>query len=187
MKKLVIIINGAGGVGKDTLCDLSGKYFKVKNVSSIDPVKKIAKEAGWKGEKTPEARRFLAELKRILIEYNDTPVRYLIEKYKEFIDSDEEILYCHIREPEEIEKFKGYVVTDCMTLLIKRDTGVETWGNTADDEVENFNYDCIYNNNFILKDTEKYFYELLKDKIESLKEVDFGSVKIPTYGKEEDD
>ena len=31
-KPLIIIINGAGGVGKDTICDIVGKYYKTKVV-----------------------------------------------------------------------------------------------------------------------------------------------------------
>ena len=29
-KKVVIIINGKGGSGKDTLCELAAKHYKVK-------------------------------------------------------------------------------------------------------------------------------------------------------------
>ena len=47
MKKAVIVINGAGGVGKDTLCDLAAKHFNVYNVSSITPIKEIASLCGW--------------------------------------------------------------------------------------------------------------------------------------------
>ena len=31
MKKATIVINGAGGVGKDTLCDLAAKHIKIRN------------------------------------------------------------------------------------------------------------------------------------------------------------
>ena len=41
MKKTVIVINGAGGVGKDTLCEFAEKHFKVMNVSSITPIKEF--------------------------------------------------------------------------------------------------------------------------------------------------
>ena len=41
-EKVLIIINGKGGVGKDTLCAFAGRYFQAKNVSSITPIKEIA-------------------------------------------------------------------------------------------------------------------------------------------------
>ena len=71
MKKAVIVINGAGGVGKDTLCDLAAKHFKVYNVSSITPIKEIAALCGWDGSKDDRSRKFLADLKQISVEYND--------------------------------------------------------------------------------------------------------------------
>ena len=43
MNKIVIIINGRGGVGKDTLCDFAAKHYKVENISSITPIKDLAK------------------------------------------------------------------------------------------------------------------------------------------------
>ena len=47
MKKRIVIINGKGGVGKDTLCDVIAKKYIVKNVSSITPIKEIAASAGY--------------------------------------------------------------------------------------------------------------------------------------------
>lgn len=35
MKKATIIINGAGGVGKDTLCELAAKHFSVDRKSVV--------------------------------------------------------------------------------------------------------------------------------------------------------
>lgn len=46
MNKIVIIINGRGGVGKDTLCDFAAKHYKVENISSITPIKDLAKLCG---------------------------------------------------------------------------------------------------------------------------------------------
>ena len=103
-EKLLIIINGKGGVGKDTLCDFAAAHYPVRNVSSITPIKEIAAANGWNGEKTPEARRFLADLKEAFTRYNDLPTRYLLEQYREFLDSQERIMFAHIREAGEIEK-----------------------------------------------------------------------------------
>ncbi|WNX82987.1 hypothetical protein RWV98_10155 [Agathobaculum sp. NTUH-O15-33] len=51
MKKHVFIINGSGGVGKDTVCELAAKRWKVQNISSITPILTVARAAGWDGEK----------------------------------------------------------------------------------------------------------------------------------------
>ena len=62
--KTVIVINGVGGVGKDTLCDIASKYYKVMNVSSVDPIKDAARILGWDGAKEPKDRKFLSDLKK---------------------------------------------------------------------------------------------------------------------------
>ena len=64
MEKITVIINGVGGCGKDTLVEMLSSHRKVKNISSITPVKKIAEHCGWLGEKTDKARKFLSDLKK---------------------------------------------------------------------------------------------------------------------------
>lgn len=162
--KTVIVINGRGGVGKDTLCDFAAKKFRIRNVSSIDPVKEVARKAGWKGEKTPEARKFLSDLKQIMITYNDAPTNYLLDHLDKFAKNREKIMFAHIREPEEIQKFKDRAELkgwNVMTLLIRRKTDTEQWGNQSDDEVENYTYDHIYGNDMPLDEAEEYFIRYL--------------------------
>lgn len=167
--KLVVIINGRGGVGKDTLCDVAKEEIGALSFSSIDPVKEVARKAGWKGEKTPEARRFLAKLKKLMIEYNDAPTKYLLEKYEEFKNSDSSMMFCHIREAEEIDKFKAKIVDNpCVTLLVRRFIDIKEWGNSADDEVENYSYDYIYDNNLELEKSKVKFMEYLRYMIDDM-------------------
>lgn len=163
MRKLTIVINGSGGVGKDTLCKLMAKHYRVMNVSSIDPIKRIALENGWDGEKSEKSRKFLADLKQLFVEFNDLPQKYLEEKYREFLDSEEEILFVHIREPEEIEKFVSKVPGRCVTLLVRGDAErQQEWNNQADDEVEHYRYDYIYENKMSLADAEADFLSLFR-------------------------
>ncbi|MBE6949510.1 MAG: hypothetical protein E7456_06655 [Ruminococcaceae bacterium] len=162
MKKIAIIINGAGGVGKDTLCDIAARHFKVVNVSSITPIKEIAANYGWNGEKNAKSRKFLSDLKRVFIDYNDLPTNYLYEQYKAFVDSDNEVYFAHIREGEEIDKLKSLIGEGCVTLLVERQTGNNEWGNTSDDEVKNYKYDHIFDNNKPLDEVEKDFIAFLK-------------------------
>ena len=108
MNKQVFIINGSGGVGKDTFVELVSKVFNlsVMNFSSVDKVKEIARIIGWTGGKTEKDRKFLSDLKLLCTDYNNMPFNSMSEKVKEFTESDAAMLFLHIREPEEIEKAK---------------------------------------------------------------------------------
>ena len=162
--KLAIVINGGGGVGKDTLCEFAAKRFRTVNVSSVDPIKRIAAENGWHGEKTPEARRFLSELKRIFTEYNDLPTNYILEKYGKFLRSDAELFFVHIREGEQIAHFieKAKEIGPApVALLVRSSRCRESYGNVSDDDVENYPYDFIYQNDLPLEEAEADFIAFL--------------------------
>ena len=46
--KEIVVINGSGGVGKDTFVQFCGEYTPIMNISSVDKVKEAAKVlAGW--------------------------------------------------------------------------------------------------------------------------------------------
>lgn len=163
-RKLVIIINGTGGVGKDTMCEIAARYYPVDNISSITPVKDIASLCGWNGEKDDKSRKFLSDLKALLTNYNDYPNLYLMKKYEDFMKGDKQLLFVHIRECGEIDKFRRKIKTPCITLLIKRTNMEEvTWGNVSDDMVENYDYDYTFDNNRPLEETDKVFIDFLGD------------------------
>ena len=142
--KQVIIINGTGGSGKDTFVEFCQKYGKVKNFSSIDKVKEIAKSIGWTGTKTEKDRKFLSDLKRLTTEYNDMAFNSVKDEVEKFKDSDEEVMFIHIREPEEI--LRAANAFNAKTLLIKR-VGLENISsNYSDANVENYDYDYVIEN-----------------------------------------
>ena len=165
MNKVAIVINGAGGVGKDTLCELAAKHFKVKNISSITPIKEIATQCGWDGRKDNKARKFLSDLKNLCVEYNNYPTVWAKAQYDEFLLSDEEIMFLHIREPEEIEKFVSATGGAAKTLLVRggRRMSNEKYGNASDDGVENYSYDYYFLNEDTLEVAEREFVRLLTD------------------------
>ncbi len=166
MRKLVIVINGSAGVGKDTICETVGRHYRVMNVSSIDPIKRIASENGWNGSKDEKSRRFLADLKQLFVDFNDLPQRYLMERYRDFLGGDREILFVHIREPQEIAKFKSSVGEGCVTLLVRgRERARKAWNNAADDAVENYKYDYYYVNCRSLKNMESDFMRFFNTEI----------------------
>ena len=166
--KLVIVINGCGGVGKDTLCEMAQKVYRVKNVSSITPIKELARQCGWTGEKTDKARKFLADLKALTVAYNDYPTAWLKGQYEAFLAGDEEIMFVHIREPEEIAKFVSVTGGRARTLLIRGGVRMAqrgAYGNKADDEVEAYAYDHYFTNDKPLDEVEPLFLAALGEML----------------------
>lgn len=147
-KKIAIVINGKGGVGKDTLCEGAKSRFRIRNVSSITPIKNIARLCGWNGEKDDRSRRFLAELKQLCVDYNNYPTLWAKAEYEEFLRGDEQIMFLHIREPEEIAKFVEATEGRARTLLVRADERLkkDVYGNAADDNVEKYSYDYYFDN-----------------------------------------
>ena len=166
-KKIAVVINGAGGVGKDTLCELAARHFRVLNVSSITPIKEIASQCGWRGEKDDKARKFLSDLKRLTVEYNDYPTGWIFGKYREFLASENEVMFVHIREPEEIEKFVKITDGAAKTLLIRGGERMKksVYGNVSDDCVENYSYDYYFLNDKSLSEAEYGFKALVEKMI----------------------
>ena len=142
--KQIVIINGTGGSGKDTFVEFCQKYGKVKNFSSIDKVKEIAKQIGWTGTKTEKDRKFLSDLKRLTTEYNDMAFNSISEAVDKFKSSEDDVMFIHIREPEEI--LRAAKAFNAKTLLIKR-VGLENISsNYSDANVENYDYDYVIEN-----------------------------------------
>lgn len=170
-KKTVIIINGNGGAGKDTLCGFAAEIYRTVNVSSAEPVKEIARRyGGWNGEKDEKSRKFLADLKQLFTEYNDLSCQYLAGEYNKFLKGDAEILFVHIREGKEIDKFKKLVEIPCITLLIRREKVRQQWGNESDDNVERYVYDYSYDNDKELTEAKLDFQQFLKEIIKKSRE-----------------
>jgi len=161
--KLTIVINGKGGVGKDTLCRFAAERYKTENISSITPIKELAALCGWQGEKTDRARKFLSDLKALTAEYNDFPTTYLLSRYRAFLSSDDELLFVHVREPGEIAKFVAATGGEAKTLLIRGGARFErgAYGNASDDGVENYPYDYVFVNDRPLEETRDAFLSFL--------------------------
>jgi hypothetical protein len=170
-KKDIIIINGQGGVGKDAVCNAVSQVIPCKIVSSIDAIKRIARKSGWHGEKTDSARKLLSDLKLAFSAYNNLPFEDMMQEVNLFLATDDcRILFVHIREPEEIEKFKKAAskLCPCSTLLITRPRVERNFGNTADDNVKNYSYDFTYANDyedlrFLSKSVVPFIRKILKE------------------------
>ena len=148
--KRIFILNGSGGVGKDTFVDLVSHYIPTIHFSSVTKVKEIAKAIGWDGGKTEKDRKFLSDLKLLCTEYNNMPFNSMKEKVSEFINGDANALFIDIREPNEIEIAKQ--AFNAETVLVKRDSVMHITSNMADKNVYNYQYDYVIENNGDLAD-----------------------------------
>ena len=105
INKTKIIINGSGGVGKDTFIDYCRIFANVTNISSVDKIKEAAKLLGWNGGKTEDDRKFLSDMKVLSTGYNNFPYEYLkknIEKFME--DRSSNVLFMHIENQKKLIK-----------------------------------------------------------------------------------
>ena len=145
------IINGKGGSGKDTFVELIRDYMlqtynqRISNVSSVAEIKQIATDIfSYKGEKTPEWRKLLSDLKDIHTRSCDGPYKYMMNRYNENKAKGYPTFF-HVREPEEIDRLKNDI--NAITILIERTEVNGNFGNHADDLVEEYDYDILLSNN----------------------------------------
>jgi hypothetical protein len=170
----IFICNGLPGVGKTTFQQLCKSVYEGHTyiLSTVDFVKYVASICGWDGKKTPEARKFLSDLKDLLTEWTDVPFKKIVEARDELesklsfyqLNPDKGVLFTHCREPEEIQKFVDK--ENAITVLLRREA-VESYkqSNHADANVFNFKYDYVIDNNGSLEELRekaKGFLELIK-------------------------
>ena len=171
----IVIVNGAPMNGKTNFAKFFKKHYKHKciNWSTIDKIKKLSKRHfGWDGRKTDEARKFLSEIKRVWVEYNNGPFNDMvrqIDKHHEKLNKKDKknfIYFIDCREPYEIQKFVDKYGDNCTTILLKRDDR-EVPDNEADKNVAKFKYDYIIENNGVKEDLEQEaikFIEKMKNE-----------------------
>ena len=169
----VIVVNGEPQSGKSTFenyCFALNPIY-VRIFSSIQPIKEIAQQCGWNGAKEPKDRKFLADLKQLLIEYNNFPFNQIVnyielqKRWMENRDYDENklIFFIDVREPSEIQKLRDKY--NAQVILIER-AAANSLDNSADKK-ENFNrdlYDMVISNNGTLEQLEAQAREFMRDK-----------------------
>lgn len=153
----VIVVNGAARSGKDSFVDYCLEELKSNSAkwSSVDFVKDVAKYCGWNGVKDEKGRKFLSDLKDLLTEWDDVPMKKLSEavrnmKHRELKMKQPQFLFVFVREPEEIakivDKFKA------ITVCVRRSESEKVSPkNHADLEVLDYEYNFYIDNNYDLE------------------------------------
>jgi broad-specificity NMP kinase len=106
MRKQVVIINGSGGVGKDTFVDFVEERIKILRISSVDLIKEAGQILGWEGGKHEVDRKSLSDLKVLATAYCDSPFNYMIQMNRLFADMDAQVMFLMIREPKRLNERK---------------------------------------------------------------------------------
>ena len=152
MKK-IFILNGSGGVGKDTFVDIVGEMVPTKHISIIDKVKKAAKFFGWDNDKSDVGRRFLSDLKDLTDGYNNFNMRYVIEEIDVFIknDSEHEFLFVDVRESAQI-KLLTSIFKDALTVIVTNKNVPKIMTNRADSGVFDMKYNYNVKNDGTISD-----------------------------------
>ena len=80
------------------------------------------------------------------------------------MQSEDEIMFFHIREADQIRKYVEATGGVAKTLLIRGGDRMSKahYGNVSDDEVENYEYDYYFVNDKSFDETEKEFCDFLK-------------------------
>lgn len=158
MNKLLFVINGMARSGKDTFCNFVRDYSGHDTfiISSVDDIKEKAKTMGWDGvSKTEIDRKFLSDLKDLCTWYNDSPYTYVKNQIMYFEATPKtEIMFIHIREPQEIEKIKATYPYAKTILVTNKNVPIIT-SNSADAGVFDYHYDYYIKNDGTLEDLKK--------------------------------
>lgn len=164
----VVIINGKPQSGKDTFCKYAQGYCDDDEsantliISSVDPLKEMLTQLGWDGTKTDKIRGMLMDMKQLWVQNQDGPTMFLFNNILEFhkaCTGEDNIVFVHIREPEEIKKLVNALTgfesmgIDVISLLVIRKGGEDTPNQPAetrrsDDEalINSYEYDVTINN-----------------------------------------
>lgn len=167
--KTLVIVNGYPRSGKSTFIKYLQKVASDSDVmliehSTIDTVKDIFYQMGWNGEKTPEMRNALSEMKDFYTKYFDGP----LNEIKRLIKN----VYCPLvitamREPKEIARTAKWCHENnisCVTVFVTG-TNEETHHTSHSDSwVANHSYDWyVYNTETKVELQEKadLFFEMI--------------------------
>ena len=164
----VVIINGSGGSGKSTFCNMCcdyaiSKYHSIAHeLSTVEWVKDVAKFCGWNGAKEEKDRAFLHAIKMVLEDWNNSPNTTVTDKIAEYYYNTKKhldyvnnfLFFVNIREKDSMDKFVAALAQKnlpeeikLLKLLVINNNVPLVNGNDGDKNVFEINYDCVIKNN----------------------------------------
>ena len=164
----VVIINGSGGSGKSTFCNMCcdyaiSKYHSIAHeLSTVEWVKDVAKFCGWNEAKEEKDRAFLHAIKMALEDWNNSPNTTVTDKIAEYYYNTKEhldyvnnfLFFVNIREKDSMDKFVAALAQKnlpeeikLLKLLVINNNVPLVNGNDGDKNVFEINYDCVIKNN----------------------------------------
>lgn len=168
----IYVVNGYPQSGKDTFVDLCieriSSIYSIK-LSTIDFIKEIAEQCGWNGEKNLKNRKFLSDLKDLLTDWGDVPYKQIEKNIQHFeypfkiydMPTTNCVIFIFCREPKEISKLVKRL--NAKSIFIDRfEAESKEQSNHADNEVKDYNYDIIINNNGNLQELKNEVDNFLK-------------------------
>jgi len=170
--KVIVVINGGAGVGKDTFISFFGKYVPTAYIHIADFAKTIARSIGWNGRKDEKGRRLLSDIKVAIDNYNDGNFNKICEETEKFLSDHSEYagkqcLYIAMREPADIERFQAkYKAT---SLLIVNNNVTPITSNIGDAGVSGYNYDYVITNNGSLEALDYKAEDFAKNILQRMK------------------
>ena len=162
LNKKIVIINGSGGVGKNTFVDLVSKYIPTAFYDSVKTVKDMATLAGWDGSKSEKDRKFLSDIRDLTSEYSDLSYRKVKEAAQKFYKDDfcNSVLFVNMRDQADTDRaIKEF---GAITLLIRNNNVKKVNSNHADADVEKRDYDCVIENGGTLQELDKLAYDFVQ-------------------------
>lgn len=186
MKTIVVIINGCAGSGKDEFVKcLQDRYrdeydscatdVVIYNMSSVDMIKSMLEDLGWDGSKTDDVRDLIAAMKQFWISNNNGPTQHLLTNilaiHSDYmLQNDSNVIFCHIREPQEIDKMVEALeglqpIGIFYTTVVIHRTGVGTVATNSSDaeaNIGNYNYDWYINNDGTIEGLREKAYQFME-------------------------
>lgn len=175
-RKIILIINGYPGAGKDTFADvvvgsLSDLGWDARSVSSIDPIRNMLRKEGIPVDKKgPEERKLLSDVKAAFNGYDRYADRMATKAALDFVERPgDRAIFVHVREPEAISFMKSLVPNTVWftTVFVERSFDAEALSNDSDRNVEQIDYAFRILNN----DTKERLEEMAESFATMLNEV----------------